>query len=67
MLDNKSMKFGKNWVDDESITDEEKLAYFETLEPAVVLNVFQKIELDMKNAEDAKIALEKEINSRKLG
>lgn len=67
MLDNKSMKFGKDWVDDESISDEDKLAYFETLEPVEVLNIFQKIELDMKNAEEAKLALEKEINSRKLG
>lgn len=66
-MDNVFMKFGENWVDDESISDEEKLAYFDTLEPATVLNIFQKIELDMKNAQEAKIALENEINSEKLG
>ncbi len=67
MLDNKDMKFGKDWVDDESISDEEKIAYFESLEPIEVLNIFQKLELDLKNAEAAKSELEKEINARKLG
>ena len=67
MLDNNAMKFGKDWVDDESISDEEKLAYFESLEPVEVLNIFQKLELDLKNAEAARIELEKEINARKLG
>lgn len=67
MFDNKDMKFGKDWVDDESISDEEKIAYFESLEPIEVLNIFQKLELDLKNAEAAKSELEKEINARKLG
>ena len=67
MLDNKDMKFGKDWVDDESISDEEKIAYFESLEPIEVLNIFQKLELDLNNAEAAKSELEKEINAKKLG
>lgn len=67
MINNKDMKFGKNWIDDESITDEEVDAYLQTLEPVEVLNIFQKLELDIENAKAAKIALEEEIKARKLG
>jgi hypothetical protein len=59
------MKFGKNWIDDDSISEEEIMAYVETLEPVKVLNYFEKLELDMAQANLAKAELEEQIKSKK--
>ena len=64
-MDNQGMKFKRNWLEDESISDDEKLAYFESLDDANVLNIFEKIEADRQDALAKAAELEKKINERK--
>ena len=59
------MKFKRNWLEDESISDEEKLAYFDSLDDANVMNIFEKIEADRQAALAKAAELEKKINERK--
>lgn len=65
MMDNQEMKFKRNWLEDESISDEEKLAYFDSLDDANVMNIFEKIEADRQAALAKAAELEKKINERK--
>lgn len=64
-MDNQEMKFKRNWLEDESISDEEKLAYFDSLDDANVMNIFEKIEADRQAALAKAAELEKKINERK--
>ena len=64
-MDNQGMKFKRNWLEDESISDDEKLAYFESLDDANVMNIFEKIEADRQDALAKAAELEKKINERK--
>lgn len=65
LMDNQEMKFKRNWLEDESISDEEKLAYFDSLDDANVMNIFEKIEADRQAALAKAAELEKKINERK--
>ena len=58
------MKSNRNWLEDENISDEEKLAYFESLEDANVMNIFEKIESDRQDAIAKAAELEQKIANR---
>lgn len=58
------MKSNRNWLEDENISDEEKLAYFESLEDANVMNIFEKIESDRQDAIAKAAELERKIANR---
>lgn len=64
-MHNKFMKFGKNWVDDESITEEEVMEYVSKLEPAEVMNFYEKLEYDKAQADIANAELIAKINANK--
>ena len=59
------MKFGKNWVDDESITEGEVMEYVSKLEPAEVMNFYEKLEYDKAQADIANAELIAKINANK--
>lgn len=58
------MKSKRNWLEDEKISDAEKLAYFESLEDANIMNIFEKIESDRQDAIAEAAALEEKIANR---
>lgn len=51
MLHNKTMKLSRNWIDDDSVSTEDILAYVETLDEVHVMNIFEKLESDKQSAE----------------